>query len=138
VNHSIDKRLRQILVLFSEVHFSILYILQLDLVSSALERSGSLTMEVLSQLGLSNNATTKDFIEIGSIVCFCAVHSHGFKMLFSLSAVLRHTPCPPVGFTILKAGLNKSVLLSVYSSQSSRNDEACRNSHGITSLLLAL
>ncbi|RLN25320.1 hypothetical protein C2845_PM07G12060 [Panicum miliaceum] len=81
--------------------------------------------------GLSNNATTKDFIEIGSIVCFCAVHSHGFKMLFSLSAVLQHTPCPPVGFTILKAGLNKSVLLSVYSSQSSRNDEACRNSHGI-------
>jgi hypothetical protein len=51
VNHSIDKRLRQILVLFCEVHFSILYILQLDLVSSALERSGSLTMEVLSQLG---------------------------------------------------------------------------------------
>ncbi|CAL4963575.1 unnamed protein product [Urochloa decumbens] len=129
VNHSIDKRLRQILVLFCEVHFSILYILQLDLVSSALERSGSLTMEVLSQLGLSNHATTKDFIEIGSIVCFCAVHSHGFKMLISLSATLRHTPCPPVGFTILKAGLNKSVLLSVYSSQNSRDDEACRNSH---------
>ncbi|XP_039810070.1 piezo-type mechanosensitive ion channel homolog isoform X2 [Panicum virgatum] len=129
VNHSIDKRLRQILVLFSEFHFSILYILQFDLVSSALERSGSLTMEVLSQLGLSNNASTKDFIEIGSIVCFCAVHSHGFKMLYSLSAVLQHTPCPPVGFTILKAGLNKSVLLSVYSSQSTRNDEACRNSH---------
>ncbi|TVU20778.1 hypothetical protein EJB05_30374 [Eragrostis curvula] len=129
VNHSINKRLRQILVLFCEVHFSILYILQLDLVASALERSGSITMEVLSQLGLSNNATTKDFIEIGSIVCFCAVHSHGFKMLFSLSAVLRHTPCPPVGFTILKAGLNKSVLLSVYSSQNSRDGEARRNSH---------
>ncbi|KAJ1257414.1 hypothetical protein BS78_K040800 [Paspalum vaginatum] len=129
VNHSIDKRLRQVLVFFCEVHFSILYILQLDLVSSALERSGSLTMEVLSQLGLSNNATTKDFIEIGSIVCFCAVHSHGFKMLFSLSAVLRHTPCPPVGFTILRAGLNKSVLLSVYSSQTSRDCEAHRNSH---------
>uniref|UniRef100_K3XDQ2 Uncharacterized protein n=1 Tax=Setaria italica TaxID=4555 RepID=K3XDQ2_SETIT len=50
-------------------------------------------------------------------------------MLFSLSAVLRHTPSPPVGFTILKAGLNKSVLLSVYSSQNSRNDEDRRNSH---------
>ncbi|KAK3164410.1 hypothetical protein QOZ80_1AG0017640 [Eleusine coracana subsp. coracana] len=129
VNHSINKRLRQILVLFCELHFAILYILQLDLVASALERSGSLSMEVLSQLGLSNNATTKDFIEIGSIVCFCAVHSHGFKMLFSLSAVLRHTPCPPVGFTILKAGLNKSVLLSVYSSQNSRDGQARRNSH---------
>ncbi|XP_062199124.1 piezo-type mechanosensitive ion channel homolog isoform X3 [Phragmites australis] len=129
VNHSINKRLRQILVLFCEVHFSVLYILQFDLVSSALKRSGSLTMEVLSQLGLSYNATAKDFLEIGSIVCFCAVHSHGFKMLFSLSAVLRHTPYPPVGFTILKAGLNKSVLLSVYSSQNSRDGQAHRNSH---------
>ncbi|XP_066167445.1 piezo-type mechanosensitive ion channel homolog isoform X7 [Oryza sativa Japonica Group] len=46
LNHSIKKGLRQILVLFCEAHFSILYILQLDLVSSALERSGSLTMEV--------------------------------------------------------------------------------------------
>jgi hypothetical protein len=83
--------------------------------------------------GLSNNATAMDFIEIGSIVCFCAVHSHGFKVLFSLSAVLRHTPCAPVGFTILKAGLNKSVLLSVYSSQSSQDGQARRNSHGISS-----
>jgi hypothetical protein len=51
VNHSINRRLRQFLVLFCELHFSILYILQLDLVSNALERSGSLMMEVLSQLG---------------------------------------------------------------------------------------
>jgi hypothetical protein len=51
VNHSINKRLRQFLVLFCEVHFSILYILQLDIVSNALERSGSLMMEALSQLG---------------------------------------------------------------------------------------
>ncbi|XP_044976085.1 piezo-type mechanosensitive ion channel homolog isoform X2 [Hordeum vulgare subsp. vulgare] len=129
VNHSIKKRLRQFLVLFCEVHFSILYILQLDLVSNALERSGSLVMEVFSQLGLSSNAKTKDLLEIGSIICFCAVHSHGFKMLFALSAVLRHTPCPPVGFSILKAGLNKSVLLSVYSSQNSREAQVCRNSH---------
>lgn len=51
VNHSINKRLRQFLVLFCEVHFSILYILQLDLVSNALECSGPLMMEVFSQLG---------------------------------------------------------------------------------------
>ncbi|KAL6884653.1 hypothetical protein ACP4OV_010589 [Aristida adscensionis] len=106
------------------VYMCFFLVFLLDLVAHALERSGSLTMECLS-----NNATTKDFIEIGSIVCFCAVHSHGFKMLFSLSAVLRHTPSPPVGFSILKAGLNKSVLLSVYSSQSSRNGRAPRNSH---------
>uniref|UniRef100_A0A0E0JJ67 Uncharacterized protein n=1 Tax=Oryza punctata TaxID=4537 RepID=A0A0E0JJ67_ORYPU len=78
---------------------------------------------------LSNKSTTKDFMEIGSIVCFCAVHSHGFKMLFALSAVLRHTPCTPIGFTILKAGLNKSVLLSVYNSQNSRNGQADRSTH---------
>uniref|UniRef100_A0A453EUD2 Uncharacterized protein n=1 Tax=Aegilops tauschii subsp. strangulata TaxID=200361 RepID=A0A453EUD2_AEGTS len=53
-------------------------------------------------------------------------------MLFALSAVLRHTPCPPVGFTILKAGLNKSVLLSVYSSQNSREGQVCRNLHAFT------
>ncbi|VAH60415.1 unnamed protein product [Triticum turgidum subsp. durum] len=50
-------------------------------------------------------------------------------MLFALSAVLRHTPCPPVGFSILKAGLNKSVLLSVYSSQNSREGQVCHNLH---------
>lgn len=81
--------------------------------------------------GLSNKSTTKDFMKIGSIVCFCAVHSHGFKMLFALSAVLRHTPSTPVGFTILKAGLNKSVLLSVYNSQNSRNGQADRSTHGM-------
>uniref|UniRef100_I1NNA4 Piezo non-specific cation channel R-Ras-binding domain-containing protein n=1 Tax=Oryza glaberrima TaxID=4538 RepID=I1NNA4_ORYGL len=88
--------------------------------------------------GLSNKSTTKDFMEIGSIVCFCAVHSHGFKMLFALSAVLRHTPSTPVGFTILKAGLNKSVLLSVYNSQNSRNGQADRSTHGLVSKFVKL
>lgn len=49
------------------------------------------------------------------------MHNHGFDMLFSLSMVVQHTPKPPVGFSILKAGLNKSVLLSVYSSQATLN-----------------
>uniref|UniRef100_A0A0E0MWP1 Uncharacterized protein n=1 Tax=Oryza rufipogon TaxID=4529 RepID=A0A0E0MWP1_ORYRU len=87
---------------------------------------------------LSNKSTTKDFMKIGSIVCFCAVHSHGFKMLFALSAVLRHTPSTPVGFTILKAGLNKSVLLSVYNSQNSRNGQADRSTHGLVSKFVKL
>lgn len=69
VNHSIDKRLRQILVLFCEVHFSVLYILQLDLVSSALERSGSLTMEVLSQLGAHSFFFPYPFLCRGTLVC---------------------------------------------------------------------
>lgn len=50
-------------------------------------------------------------------------------MLFSFSAIVQHTPCPPVGFSILKAGLNKSVLLSVYATSNTRDH--CENqSHG--------
>ncbi|KAJ6319741.1 hypothetical protein OIU78_015200 [Salix suchowensis] len=41
-------------------------------------------------------------------------------MLFSFSAIVQHTPRPPFGFSILKAGLNKSVLLSVYASSTTR------------------
>lgn len=67
--------------------------------------------------GLSTDASTRDFLQIGLLLCFCAIHSHGYKMLLSLSRVLKDTPYPPVGFTILRTGLNKSVLLSVYSSQ---------------------
>lgn len=44
-------------------------------------------------------------------------------MLFSFSAIVQHTPYPPVGFSILKAGLNKSVLLSVYASGTARNND---------------
>ena len=51
-------------------------------------------------------------------------------MLFSFSAVVQHTPSPPVGFSILRAGLNKSVLLSVYTATS---NNYCHDnpSHGI-------
>ncbi|XP_072996398.1 piezo-type mechanosensitive ion channel homolog isoform X2 [Typha latifolia] len=129
LSHSIGRKLRQILILFCEVHFSVLYVLQLDLISNAVKHSGPLTTEILSQLGLPIHATTRDFMEIGLIACFCAVHNHGFKMLFSLSAILQHTPYHPLGFTILKAGLNKSVLLSVYASQNSRGSQSLNNSH---------
>ena len=52
-----------------------------------------------------------------------AIHKHGYKMLFSFSAIVQHTPYPPVGFSILKAGLNKSVLLSVYASGTRNGDD---------------
>ncbi|KAJ4772325.1 piezo-type mechanosensitive ion channel component [Rhynchospora pubera] len=117
LSHEIRTELRQTLILFCEVHFSILYILQLDLVSKALENWGPVATEVLSQLGLSTYATTRDFLQIGLLLCFCAIHNHGYKMLLSLSRVLKDTPYPPIGFAILRTGLNKSVLLSVYSSQ---------------------
>ncbi|XP_024966702.1 piezo-type mechanosensitive ion channel homolog isoform X2 [Cynara cardunculus var. scolymus] len=54
---------------------------------------------------------------------------HAIYMIFFFFYLLshdignKHTPCPPVGFSILKAGLNKSVLLSVYASGTARNGE---------------
>ncbi|XP_010914337.1 piezo-type mechanosensitive ion channel homolog isoform X1 [Elaeis guineensis] len=129
LSHSISANMRQSLILFCEVHFSLLYILQLNLISKALEQSGSLTVVILSQLGLPNHASFRDFMEIGVLVCFCSVQNHGFKMLFSFSAILQHTPCPPLGFSILKAGLSKSVLLSVYASSSARVGYSLSFSH---------
>ncbi|KAJ4954572.1 hypothetical protein NE237_011355 [Protea cynaroides] len=116
LNHTASREVRQSLILLCEVHFALLYILQLNLISNTLEQKGSLSMEVLSQLGLVDHATSWDFLEIAALACFCAVHNHGFEMLFSFSAIVQHTPCPPFGFSILRAGLNKSVLLSVYDS----------------------
>ncbi|GMN48728.1 hypothetical protein TIFTF001_017898 [Ficus carica] len=92
------------------------FIHAIDLISNNLEQKGSLSMEVLSQLGLLEPESSWDFLEIALLGCFCAVHNHGFDMLFSFSAIVQHTPSPPIGFSILKAGLNKSVLLSVYAS----------------------
>ncbi|KAF8392505.1 hypothetical protein HHK36_022847 [Tetracentron sinense] len=127
LSHTISRKIRQSLILLCEAHFALMYILQLDLVSRVLEREGSLTMEILSQLGLLDRASSWDFLKIAVLACFCAVHNHGFEMLFSFSAIVQHTPCPPIGFSILKAGLNKSVLLSVYSStvrESQSNDSS--------------
>lgn len=66
--------------------------------------------------GLLKHDSSWDFLEIAFLGCFCAIHNHGFEMLFSFSAIVQHTPSPPIGFSILKAGLSKSVLLSVYAS----------------------
>ncbi|KAF5946405.1 hypothetical protein HYC85_007791 [Camellia sinensis] len=52
-------------------------------------------------------------------------------MLFSFSAIVQHAPCLPFGFSILKAGLNKSVLLSVYASSTIR-DSHTDGSYGMT------
>lgn len=52
LSYSISRKMRQALILFCEAHFSILYILQLNLVTKILGHGGSLTMEILSQLGM--------------------------------------------------------------------------------------
>ncbi|KAG8653838.1 hypothetical protein MANES_05G071700v8 [Manihot esculenta] len=120
LSHDISKRLRQCLILLCEAHFALLYILQIDLISHALEQTGSTSMEVLLQLGLLKQDSSWDFLEIALLACFCAIHNHGFEMLFSFSAIVQHTPSAPIGFSILQAGLNKSVLLSVCASQTAK------------------
>ncbi|KAG2326003.1 hypothetical protein Bca52824_008731 [Brassica carinata] len=119
LSHNINRKIRKSLILLCEVHFALLYILEIDLVSNSFKRQGSVSREILFQLGLLRSESSWDFLEIALLACFCAIHNHGFEVLFSFSAIVRHTPSPPIGFSILKAGLNKSVLLSVYSSPSS-------------------
>ncbi|XP_057474427.1 piezo-type mechanosensitive ion channel homolog [Actinidia eriantha] len=122
LSHNINKRIRKALILLCEAHFAILYILQLNFISTFLEQQGSLSMEILSQLGLLERDSSWDFLEIAFLAGLCAVHNHGSEMLFSFSAIVQHAPCLPVGFSILKAGLNKSVLLSVYASPNVRDN----------------
>ncbi|KAK9732624.1 hypothetical protein RND81_04G011100 [Saponaria officinalis] len=115
---TIDRRLRHALILLCEVHFALLYILQLNLFAEMLKSQESWPGKMLSHLGLLEYDSTEDFLKIVLLACFCAIHNHGFDILFSFSAILQHAPCLPFGFSILKAGLNKSVLLSVYISKS--------------------
>lgn len=62
LRHQINKRMRQSLILLCEAHFAVLYILQLSLVSRKLEQKGSLSLEVLSELG-------GDFISLKCLTC---------------------------------------------------------------------
>ncbi|TKY52583.1 Piezo-type mechanosensitive ion channel-like [Spatholobus suberectus] len=121
LSHNVSRKMRQALILLCEIHFSLLYVLQINLISTTLEKKGSVSMEVVMQLGLREKDSAWDFLEVALLACFCAIHNHGFEMLFSLSAIIQHAPSPPIGFGILKAGLNKSVLLSVYASSTVRN-----------------
>lgn len=139
LSHSISRKLRQALILLCEIHFALLYILQINLVSSALEKKGSVSMEIVMQLGFLEEDSAWDFLEVALLACFCTIHNHGFEMLFSFSAIIQHAPSPPIGFSILKAGLNKSVLLSVYASSSVRNsDETFSYERRIASYLSAI
>ncbi|KAK8620775.1 hypothetical protein V6N13_067237 [Hibiscus sabdariffa] len=106
-----------------------LYLLQLNLISSTLEKKGSIAEKILSQLGSFNRVNSGDFLKIAVLACVSAIHNHGFEMLLSFSAIVQHTPCPPIGFGILRAGLLKSVILTVYTSRS-RKPPAINFSHG--------
>ncbi|MBA0617615.1 hypothetical protein Godav_027042 [Gossypium davidsonii] len=135
LSHNISRNMRRSLILLCEAHFALLYLLQIDLISNALEQKCSSIFEIMSQLGVLKHHSSWNFLEIALLGCFCAIHNHGFEVLFSFSAIVQHTPCPPVGFSILRAGLNKSVLLSVYVSP---NTSFCYDnpSYGIISFML--
>ncbi|CAM8925338.1 unnamed protein product [Rhodiola kirilowii] len=139
LSHTIGRRLRQSLILLCELHFAILYILQLNIVTKALEREGSAAVGILSELGLLEQASSGDLSKIAVLAGFCAIHNHGFETLFSFSVIVQHTPRPPFGFSILKAGLSKSVILSVYTSSSRANQfDSSSHERKIASYLTAI
>ncbi|XP_057535739.1 piezo-type mechanosensitive ion channel homolog isoform X3 [Amaranthus tricolor] len=138
LGHSISTKIRQALILLCEAHFALLYILQINLISKNLKHEGSLSREILSQLGLLDCDSSWEFLEIALLACYCAIHNNGFDMLFSFSAFVQHTPYPPIGFSVLKAGLNKSVLLSVYCSSSDGDSNSGTSERRIASYLSAV
>jgi hypothetical protein len=79
--------------------------------------------------GLLNDIHSVDFFKISILACFCAIHNHGLQTLLIFSAIVRHTSCPPVGFSILRAGLIKPVCLSGYNSPRS---SVSHETHGTT------
>lgn len=74
-----------------------------------------------------DNYDSWDFLRISMLGCFCAINHHGTEMLLCFSAVVQQTPFPPVGFNVLKAGLIKSVIFSVCTSQSTQRQQGSSN-----------
>ncbi|TYK18291.1 piezo-type mechanosensitive ion channel-like protein [Cucumis melo var. makuwa] len=118
LSHDVTRKMRQSLILLNVVHFALLYLLQIGLISNVLDREGSLCREILLQLGLLGRDSMWEFLEIALLACFCTIHNHGFEMLFSFSAIVEHTPSPPVGFSILRAGLNNFSSFRIWLSRS--------------------
>ncbi|KAF4395791.1 hypothetical protein F8388_018065 [Cannabis sativa] len=83
------------------------------------------------------NQTSGEFLPMALLACFCSIHNHGFDMVFSFSAIVQRAPYPPVGFSILRAGLIKSVLLSLSSSREYHRINSS-NERKITSYLSAM
>ncbi|XP_048637006.1 piezo-type mechanosensitive ion channel homolog [Brassica napus] len=49
LSHNINRKIRKSLILLCEVHFALLYILEIDLMSNSLKRQGSVSREILFQ-----------------------------------------------------------------------------------------
>ncbi|KAL6324309.1 hypothetical protein AAG906_012555 [Vitis piasezkii] len=131
LSHTISRRIRQALIVLCEGHFALLYILQLNLISKALEQKGSLARELLSQSGKIFHYILPgilwDFLKIAVLACFVPFIIMGLKCSSHFQQLCSMLP-PSIGFSVLKAGLNKSVLLSVYTS-TSRESQHNNSSH---------
>ncbi|KAJ9543235.1 hypothetical protein OSB04_022942 [Centaurea solstitialis] len=138
LSHRISARVQRSLLLLCEIHFAILYTLQIEVISGVMEKRETIGWEILSQLGLLESDSSWSFVEISLLACFCAIQKHGHKVLFSFSAIVQHTPRPPIGFSILKAGLNKSVLLSVYANDTNEDDVNPSQERKVASYLSAI
>lgn len=114
---TVGRRTRKLLVLLCELHFSFLYLLQLDLFSEALDSKGDSIRSILLHFGVSNHASLWDFLSIAVLLCFSAVQDHGIEALHSFSAILKCSLQSPFGFGFMKDGFNKSVLWTICSSQ---------------------
>jgi hypothetical protein len=114
---TVGRRTRKLLVLLCEVHFALLYLLQLALISEALDCKGDSIRSILFQLGVSNHASLWEFLSIAVLLCFSAIQDHGIEALHSFSAILKCSPQSPFGFGFMKDGFSKSVLWTICSSQ---------------------
>ncbi|XP_073222018.1 piezo-type mechanosensitive ion channel homolog isoform X3 [Cicer arietinum] len=124
LSNALDGKLRQAVILLCEAQFALQFILQLDFISKTLDQKGSYAFQILSRLGLLNHIHSVDFFKISILACFCAIHNHGLQTLLTFSAIVQHTSCPPVGFSIFRAGVSKPVRLSGDTPRSSESQGA--------------
>ncbi|KAI4301844.1 hypothetical protein L6164_035084 [Bauhinia variegata] len=113
LSRGINLKLRQSMIILCEAHVALRYILQLNLISKSLEQKGSFAFQVLSQLGLLSHIYSADILKISILACLCAINNYGLQTLLTFSAIVQRTSCPPIGFSILRAGLIKPVIISI-------------------------
>ncbi|KAJ7571313.1 hypothetical protein O6H91_01G159100 [Diphasiastrum complanatum] len=111
-------RTRKYLILFCELHFALLYLLQLDWISMQLESHAAFCKPILSQLGIWDKAGFEDFAVVSTLLCFCAIQDHGLKVINSLSVTVQQQNATSVDMGFSRVQACNSVLLSVFASQS--------------------
>ncbi|KAE8676455.1 hypothetical protein F3Y22_tig00111594pilonHSYRG00006 [Hibiscus syriacus] len=95
LSHNISRKIRQSLILLCEAHFALLYLLQIDLISNALEQKGSIILEIMSQLGLLKHSISLNFLEIALLAASVQFITMGLRCSFH-SQQLCNTPLAPL------------------------------------------